>query len=101
MNHIRFIGLKNFPDWLSRDGDFGLTYDQECILNDWLRVEFKERVSRNRKIELTNKLATALKKLDIAMTPGDVSEENNLIASDIPDGEVTLQEMFSRMLRKL
>jgi hypothetical protein len=86
---------------VSRDGDFGLTYGQECILNDWLRVEFKERVSRNRKIELTNKLATALKKLDIAVAPGDVTEEIKLIASDIPDGANTGKDVLSRLFQGL
>ena len=84
---------------VSRDGDFGLTYRQECILNDWLRVEFKERVSQRRKIELTNKLSTALKRLHNPLTRGDVEEENKLLirASDIPTEIVSLTEFVSML----
>ena len=80
---------------VSRDGDFGLTYRQECILNDWLRMEFKERVSRKRNIELTNKLSTALKKLHIPLTRGDVAEENKLLisASELPDKAVFVSQV--------
>jgi predicted nucleic acid-binding protein len=87
---------------VSRDGDFGLAYGQECILNDWLRVEFKERVGRNRKIELTNKLSTALRKLHIALTPGYEEEETKLISeSDIADRDrgVTVQQFLSQILQ--
>jgi hypothetical protein len=89
---------------VSRDGDFGLTYGQECILNDWLRVEFKERVGRNRKIELTNRLSTALRKLHIPLAPGYEEEETKLIsASDIADrdrGGVLVERFLSQILRK-
>ena len=64
---------------VSRDNDFGVTYDKDTILNDWLRREFKERVSRKRNIELTNKLTIALKKLDEAVLPDDEREEQKLI----------------------
>jgi hypothetical protein len=32
---------------VSRDGDYGLTFDKESYLNDWLRHEFSERVGGN------------------------------------------------------
>src|SRR5258708_39772823 len=44
---------------VSRDSDFGVTYDGKATLNDWLYREFKERVSRKRKVELTQKLTDA------------------------------------------
>ena len=84
---------------VSRDGDFGLTYGQDCILNDWLRVEFKDRVSRKRKRELTNRLSTALRKLHIPLAPGDVEEETKLIsATDIPDDAISV--LLSRVLQR-
>jgi hypothetical protein len=48
-------------------------------LNDWLYREFKERVSRKRKVELTQKLTDALKRLNEQVTAGDVEEEERLI----------------------
>jgi PIN domain len=65
---------------VSRDGDFGAQHSQETFLNDWLRTEFKERVSRQRKIELTNRLSTALKRLDATVSQSDVEEENRILA---------------------
>lgn len=66
---------------VSRDGDYGSAFGDKVILNDWLRREFKQRVSRKRKIELTTRLTTALKRLDEQVTPEDEQEEDRLIAS--------------------
>jgi predicted nucleic acid-binding protein len=65
---------------VSRDTDYGITYDKSPVLNDWLRREFKERVGQKRKIELTNRLTVALKRLDENVTPEDEKEESELIA---------------------
>lgn len=72
------------PDVLivSRDSDYGITFGDEPILNDWLRAEFKARVSRKRKIELTNKLSTALKKLDEHVPPEDEQAEQQVLNAD-------------------
>ncbi len=64
---------------VSRDGDYGVTYDGKAILNDWLRREFKDRVSQKRKIELTNRLTDAMKRLDEHVTAEDESEETKLL----------------------
>ncbi|MGZ7132388.1 MAG: PIN domain-containing protein, partial [Halobacteriota archaeon] len=64
---------------VSRDYDYGLTDDSEGFLNDWLRLEFKERVSQQRKIELTNRLSNALKKLDVNVASKDLDEENRIL----------------------
>lgn len=81
---------KNVPDKpnvliVSRDGDFGLQGKDdvgEMILNDWLQKEFRERVSSRRKIELTNRLTTALKRMDEQVTEEDVEEESRLMETD-------------------
>jgi hypothetical protein len=65
---------------VSRDSDYGVTYDNKAVLNDWLRREFKERVSQKRKIELTNRLTDALKLLDERVSPEDESAETRLLA---------------------
>lgn len=64
---------------VSRDADFGVIYNDEPILNDWLRREFKDRVSRRRKIELTNRLTVAMRRLDEHVAPQDVTEENRIL----------------------
>lgn len=65
---------------VSRDGDYGSHYRDKPALNDWLRREFKDRVSRKRNLELTNRLTDALKLLDEAVTPEDVKAEDEIIA---------------------
>lgn len=71
---------------VSRDGDFGTFYGKEAILNDWLRLEFKERVSRKRKIELRNTLSAALKLLDVNVSESD-AEEERIVATAMPEYE--------------
>jgi hypothetical protein len=68
---------------VTRDRDYGATYNGESFLNDWLRQEFSERVSRKRKIILTEKLAKALKMVHAAVTKEMEEEENRMIAEAI------------------
>jgi hypothetical protein len=46
---------------VTRDTDYGAIYGDKSYLNDWLKKEFQERVSKKRKIILTDKLSFALK----------------------------------------
>lgn len=48
---------------VSRDTDYGVVYNNKPILNDWLLQEFRDRVSKARKITLTNRLAVPSGKL--------------------------------------
>jgi len=66
---------------VSRDGDYGIIHGQESFLNDWLRREFKERVSQKRGVELTNRLTVALKRLAIPVTEEDEKEETKIVES--------------------
>lgn len=79
---------------VSRDGDYGVSYNDDAILNDWLKREFKERVSRQRDIELTTKLTVALKRLDEKVTIEDEKEEKTLIKPSTSD--FTLPEVGSK-----
>jgi hypothetical protein len=74
------------PDILivSRDSDFGMLCGTEAVLNDWLKREFQERVSKKRKIELTNKLTFALQKLAEPVQQVDVEEEEKIIQEGSP-----------------
>lgn len=64
---------------VSRDGDYGISHNSNAKLNDWLKQEFKDRVSQRRKIELTTKLTDALKRLNEAVTSEDENEERRII----------------------
>ncbi|UWQ11952.1 PIN domain-containing protein [Aliiroseovarius crassostreae] len=66
---------------VSRDGDFGVTREKKSFLNDWLKKEFRERVSRKRKVELTERLTDALKRLDEAVSLEDEQNEEELLRS--------------------
>lgn len=46
---------------VTRDTDYGQYFKDKAYINDWLDVEFKERVGKRRKITLTNKLSFAFK----------------------------------------
>lgn len=66
---------------VTRDSDYGITHGDNCFLNDWLQIEFKERVSQKRKIILTDKLGTAFKLAKIPVTKAMIEEENKVVAS--------------------
>lgn len=64
---------------VSRDNDYGRKFDQEPILNDWLKQEFKDRISQKRKIILTNKLSNAFKLINVPVTKKEQQLEDDLI----------------------
>jgi len=66
---------------VTRDNDFGINYGDVSYLNDWLQIEFKERISQKRKIILTDKLSKAFKFVKIPVTPEMVEEENTIITT--------------------
>ena len=63
---------------VSRDSDYGTTFDNCTYLNDHLLQEFKERVSRKRKIFLHVKLSEALKNFAINVTPEEEEAEKEI-----------------------
>ena len=52
---------------------------RDSHLNDWLKQEFKQRISQKRKIVLTEKLTTAFKLVEIPVTEEMIEEEENVI----------------------
>lgn len=64
---------------VTRDSDFGINYDDKSFLNDWLQVEFRERISQKRKVILTDKLNQAFKLLQIPVSEEMVEEENTIV----------------------
>jgi hypothetical protein len=65
---------------VSRDSDYGRTYREESFLNDWLSQEFKERVSRKRRLLLTQRLTHALKIAGITVYKQEETQEDALLA---------------------
>lgn len=65
---------------VTRDSDFGVFQNNNAFLNDWLQVEFKERISQQRKIILTDKLSKAFELLNIPVTQEMKDEEQNVIS---------------------
>lgn len=67
---------------VTRDSDYGVIYKDSSYLNDWLKQEFKQRVSRKRKIVLTNKLSVGLKIVHAAVTK-EMEEAEDQLLEDI------------------
>jgi hypothetical protein len=59
---------------VSRDSDYG-----EGYINDWLAEEFTERVGKSCRVSLTDKLTTALKLLEVEVTPEEEAAEEELL----------------------
>lgn len=64
---------------VTRDSDYGVFHNDKGYLNDWLQIEFKERISQQRKIILTDKLSKAFELVNIPVTQEMKDEEQNII----------------------
>ncbi len=65
---------------VTRDTDYGAIHDGKSYLNDWLKQEFAERVSKKRKIILTDKLSAGLKIVHAIVTKEMEEEEEKFLA---------------------
>lgn len=89
---------------VTRDSDFGISHSDNNYLNDWLQIEFKERISQKRKIILTDKLNVAFKLVQIPVTQEMIEEENKIVEAlpislrltEIQDEWKKFQEAFQR-----
>jgi hypothetical protein len=66
---------------VSRDSDYGAVFENKAYVNDHLRQEFSERVSKKRKLLLYTKLSDALKHFAIAVSPQEEAAETELVAT--------------------
>ena len=66
---------------VTRDSDYGTILKNEAFINDWLKQEFSQRVSRKRKIILTDKLSVAFKKVKLTVSEEMENEEVRVIES--------------------
>lgn len=76
---------------VSRDFDYGISYQGESVLNDWLLQEFKERVSHKRSVSLTARLTEAFKLASIKVSREEEEFEELLIQPS-----KYLKEIFKR-----
>jgi hypothetical protein len=85
---------------LSRDNDYGQDIEKEPHLNDHLRQEFSERVSKKRKVRLCRTITEALGYLNVKVTPEEREQESkeykldkSLVAADAVRPEVRWAEV--------
>ena len=83
---------------VTRDTDFGAIHENESFLNDWLKQEFRQRISQQRKLVLTDKLSKAFKLVEIPVTKEMIEEEENVIKLS---SELYQQKLFRDILKKL
>lgn len=75
---------------VSRDADYGLHLDGKGYANNWLTDEIQQRVNQQRKLILVDRLSTALKLLDVKVTPEEISSERSILKSNssVHDDEI-------------
>ena len=71
---------------VSRDGDFGSSHGGHDRINDWLSKEFRERVGRNFRVELSKKLSDAMERFEVEVSAEDKEEEIRLLETPRPTG---------------
>lgn len=102
------VGLKNTSNIIivSRDSDYGITYDNKMLIKDWLSQEFKERVSKKRSVTLTDKLSIAFKALSVSVSKDMIKEEEEFISqrkkeeSFISSDSKQIQEIIDSISQK-
>lgn len=75
---------------VTRDSDYGIHFENKAYVNDHLKQEFAERVSKKRKLLLYSKLSDALKHFKVAVTPQEEEVEAELLRR--PGGIVALPQ---------
>lgn len=83
---------------VTRDGDYGSIHGTTSYLNDWLQMEFRERINKKRKLILTDKLSHAFKLVKIPVSDEMIEEENKVISFSSDNYQLKmLQENLRRM----
>lgn len=89
---------------VSRDADYGTLFEDKAYINDHLRQEFSERVSKKRKLLLYTKLSEALKHFKIPVTKVEEEEEEQIIMAtpkpEIKPGDLTFAEFLDLLRSK-
>jgi hypothetical protein len=64
---------------VSRDTDYGVTIDNKAYINDHLKQEFTERVSKKRKVVLHNRLSDALRLFEVPVSKKMEQAETEIV----------------------
>jgi len=64
---------------VTRDSDYGVHFEGDAYINDHLKQEFAERVSKKRKLLLYSRLSEALKHFEVPVTAQEVEAESELL----------------------
>lgn len=70
---------------VSRDSDYGVLFENQAYVNDHLRQEFSERVSKKRKLLLYTKLSEALKHFEVPVSKKEEEAEAELLVSAVQE----------------
>lgn len=98
--HCAKISKKNIVV-VTRDTDYGIGHNGKFFLNDWLLLEFKERVGKQRKIVLTDRLTEAFKLVAIPVSAQAEQEETALVEETVSDYSKALGVSTSLVLEQL
>lgn len=83
---------------VSRDGDYGVSHNNEFFLNDWLNQEFKQRVRHRKKLILTDKLHTAFDFISVLVPKAVQEEEDTFISGNMQKKPIAYERMIDLTL---
>ncbi len=86
---------------VSRDSDCGVNYENKSYINDHLKQEFSERVSRKREILLYGKLSDALKHFAVPVTSDEEKEEDLLIQTKHKEPGIEIPRLTFEEIEKI
>ncbi|GAB2181818.1 hypothetical protein DLREEDagrD3_20410 [Denitratisoma sp. agr-D3] len=66
---------------VTRDADYGLHYESKSYINDHLKQEFAERVSKKRNLLLYSRLSEALKHFSVPVSAKEETAESEIVES--------------------
>jgi hypothetical protein len=81
---------------LTRDSDYGPQFGKDILLNDHLKQEFKERVSKKRDVLVYKSASLALKHFHVAVPEKVVKGELEFISSTSPSVTKTVNPLAGR-----
>lgn len=84
---------------VSRDKDFGVSYDGKHHLNSQLLREYRDRVGR-KQIVLTPKLSDALKELEVPVTRKEKEAEEQAIESSVREVVIDTRAILENLFRR-
>jgi PIN domain len=82
---------------VSRDSDYGVEFEGESHMNDFLVQEFRDRVSKKRNCKLFNRLTPALKFAGITVPRGEEKDEAEFAKAQSVFGQAHFMPVLSTL----